>query len=84
MKHFQEHPNSLEASIKFDSFKQCLDFVVQVGELAERENHHPDIDIRYDELRLKLSTHDAGNKVTEKDISLAQKIEMLYENFLLS
>ena len=48
-----------------------MDFV---AELAEAANHHPDIDIRYNRVRLTLSTHSAGG-VTEKDFALARAID---------
>jgi len=48
--------------------------------LAEAANHHPDIDIRYRAVHLRLSTHDAGHTVTAKDYSLAQKINDLSED----
>jgi len=44
-----------------------------IAALAEREQHHPDIDIRYNKVRLGLSTHDAGG-ITEKDLALARAI----------
>ena len=50
-----------------------LAFVNQVGQLAEAAGHHPDIDIRYNRVRLALVTHDAGG-LTAKDFDLAQKI----------
>jgi 4a-hydroxytetrahydrobiopterin dehydratase len=58
----------------FDDFKQAMTFVNQVAELAESAGHHPDIDIRYNKVRLALVTHDAGG-ITQKDISLAQDID---------
>ena len=51
-----------------------MEFVNKVAELAEAAGHHPDIDIRYNRVRLGLTTHDAGG-ITEKDINLAQEIE---------
>jgi 4a-hydroxytetrahydrobiopterin dehydratase len=58
----------------FDDFTQAMKFVNQVAELAENAGHHPDIDIRYNKVRLALVTHDAGG-ITQNDISLAQDIE---------
>jgi 4a-hydroxytetrahydrobiopterin dehydratase len=54
----------------FRDFREALAFVNRVGELAERAGHHPDIDIRYNRVRLALVTHDAGG-LTEKDFALA-------------
>lgn len=58
---------------QFSDFVASLAFVNQVGTLAEAEQHHPDIDIRYNKVRLALVTHDAGG-VTEKDVAMAKKI----------
>ncbi|MGA8939326.1 MAG: 4a-hydroxytetrahydrobiopterin dehydratase [Acidobacteriaceae bacterium] len=58
----------------FQDFKQAIAFVNQVADLAENAGHHPDIDIRYNKVRLGLVTHDAGG-ITQKDISLATEID---------
>jgi 4a-hydroxytetrahydrobiopterin dehydratase len=58
----------------FDDFKQAMTFIKHVAELAENAGHHPDIDIRYNKVRLALVTHDAGG-ITQKDISLARDID---------
>ncbi len=57
-------------------FRAALAFVNQVGELAEAAGHHPDIDIRYNRVRLSLVTHDAGG-LTEKDFALAAQASKL-------
>jgi 4a-hydroxytetrahydrobiopterin dehydratase len=54
-------------------FAAAMAFVNRVAELAESAGHHPDIDIRYNKVRLGLVTHDAGG-ITEKDIELAREI----------
>jgi 4a-hydroxytetrahydrobiopterin dehydratase len=54
----------------FADFKVAIRFVDQVAELAEDAGHHPDIDIRYNRVRLALVTHDAGG-LTAKDFALA-------------
>jgi 4a-hydroxytetrahydrobiopterin dehydratase len=58
----------------FDDFKQAMTFVNQVAELAESAGHHPDIDIRYNKVRLALVTHDAGG-LTNNDFDLAAKAD---------
>ena len=60
----------------FPDFKEALAFVNEVGELAEKDSHHPDIHIFYNKVLLELSTHDADG-ITEKDISLAGKIDLI-------
>jgi 4a-hydroxytetrahydrobiopterin dehydratase len=54
----------------------ALAFVNKVGELAEAAGHHPDIDIRYNKVRLALVTHSAGG-LTTKDFNLAAQIDSL-------
>jgi 4a-hydroxytetrahydrobiopterin dehydratase len=60
----------------FKDFRASLAFVNQVGDRAERAGHHPDIDIRYNKVRLALVTHDAGG-LTEKDFDLAAAADLL-------
>jgi 4a-hydroxytetrahydrobiopterin dehydratase len=59
-----------------DRFVGALEFVNRVGALAEAADHHPDIDIRWDTVTLRLSTHSAGG-LTEKDLALAGEIDAL-------
>ncbi len=54
-------------------FVAALGFVVQVGALAERANHHPTITNTYNRVRLDLTTHDEGG-ITEHDVELAREI----------
>ena len=61
----------------FQSFVQSLQFVNRVGDLAETAGHHPDIDIRYNKVRLALVSHDAGG-LTDKDFSLATGCDKIY------
>jgi 4a-hydroxytetrahydrobiopterin dehydratase len=61
-------------SITFSTFPQAIDFVNRIAAFAEAANHHPDIDIRYNKLRLALVTHDSGG-ITQKDVDLATSIE---------
>jgi 4a-hydroxytetrahydrobiopterin dehydratase len=60
----------LTRTFAFKDFVGSLAFVNKVGELAEKAGHHPDIDIRYNRVRLGLVTHDAGG-ITAKDFDLA-------------
>jgi 4a-hydroxytetrahydrobiopterin dehydratase len=66
----------LARTFQFDDFPAALRFVNQVADLAEQANHHPDIDIRYNRVRLALVTHSAGG-LTEKDFNLADSIDKL-------
>jgi len=64
----------LTRTFAFADFLAALHFVNQVAVLAEEAAHHPDIDIRYNRVRLGLSTHDAGG-LTAKDFDLAARID---------
>jgi 4a-hydroxytetrahydrobiopterin dehydratase len=59
----------------FKDFVAAMAFVNHVAELAEAANHHPDIDIRYNRVRLALVTHDAGG-ITAKDAEMAAKLDL--------
>lgn len=67
---------ALRCEFRFESFTQALRFVGRVADLAEAADHHPDIDIRFSLVRLALVSHDAGG-ITEKDFSLASRIDLL-------
>ena len=66
----------LVKTFQFKDFVASLRFVNRVGELAELAGHHPDIDIRYNRVRLALVTHDAGG-LTQKDFDLAAQTQKL-------
>lgn len=73
---YEEGEQALVRMLTFPDFRQALAFVNRVGEAAEQAGHHPDIDIRYNRVRLALSTHDAGG-VTAKDFDVARQINTL-------
>lgn len=56
---------------EFKNFAESMEFVNAVADLAEKANHHPDIDIRWNKVRLKLSTHSKGG-LTRLDFELAE------------
>lgn len=67
--------NTIQKHFKFNDFSQALGFIVRVGIEAEKQVHHPELKNVYNNVWIELSTHDAGNKVTQKDIDLAKAIE---------
>jgi 4a-hydroxytetrahydrobiopterin dehydratase len=73
---WQIESGELVRTFLFKDFRQSLAFVNQVGEVAEKAGHHPDIDIRYNKVRLALITHDAGG-ITAKDFDLAAAADKL-------
>jgi 4a-hydroxytetrahydrobiopterin dehydratase len=68
--------NFLVKVAKKDGFAGALAFVNAVGALAEKANHHPDIDIRWNTVTLRLTNHDAGG-LTQKDLDMARAIDAL-------
>lgn len=66
----------ISRTFQFEDFPTAIKFVNAVAEIAEREWHHPDIDIRWNKVTLALTTHDAGG-LTEKDFALAKKFDRL-------
>ena len=58
---------------KFANFVHAMEFVNRIAVLAEEAGHHPDIDIRYNQVRLGLVSHDAGG-ITDRDAQLAAQI----------
>lgn len=69
---------TIERTVEFDDFDQAIDFVNGVAELAGEMEHHPDIDIRFNKVRLILSTHSKGG-LTEMDFDLAERIGNLVD-----
>jgi 4a-hydroxytetrahydrobiopterin dehydratase len=68
--------NAIERSYEFKDFAGSLAFVNRVADAAEAANHHPDIDIRYNKVKLVLTSHDSGG-VTQRDIKMAGTINKL-------
>lgn len=67
---------SLAKDLVFKDFDKAMDFVNMVADLAEAQGHHPDIDIRYNKVRLSLSTHAIGG-LSVNDFILAAKIDAI-------
>lgn len=73
-----QEDNSLVKIYTFNNFIEAVDFVNKIVPLAEKMNHHPDIEIfSYNKVKVKLSTHDQGGKITQKDIKLSLEIEKI-------
>jgi 4a-hydroxytetrahydrobiopterin dehydratase len=67
--------NVLTKTFAFTGFRDGIDWVGRVADLAETMDHHPDLDIRYNKITVCLSTHSAGG-ITSKDFELARAIEV--------
>lgn len=70
--------NTIVRVLEFDEFMEGIDFVNAVAEIAEEAGHHPDIDVRWCSVTLRLTTHDAGG-LTEADLDVAKKIDTLVD-----
>ena len=77
---WQETNNQLKRSFKFKNFIDAFAFMTKVAFAAEQLNHHPNWSNVYNQVDIVLTTHDAGNTVTEKDWQLAKKIDEIYGN----
>ncbi len=66
---------------KFETFLLGIAFVRRIAKRAEKIQHHPDIDIRFDQVKLTLTTHDAGG-LTEKDFALAKQCDEVFAKFV--
>jgi 4a-hydroxytetrahydrobiopterin dehydratase len=71
---WERRDDEIEKVYELPSFADAIAFVTRVGFLAEKANHHPDLDVRWRKVRTVLSTHDEGG-ITEKDLALAGEIE---------
>jgi 4a-hydroxytetrahydrobiopterin dehydratase len=69
--------DALAKTFKFGSFREALSFMVRVGFEAEAMDHHPDWTNVYNRVSVRLNTHDAGGKITAKDVTLAGKIQKI-------
>lgn len=75
---WKEENGALHCSIETESYAEATAAVVSIAMLADKQNHHPTITLEYDRLIIRLSTHDEGNTVTDKDRKLANAIDALY------
>ena len=67
--------DALAKSYTFGSFREALSFMVRVGFEAEELDHHPEWTNVYNRVAIRLNTHEAGGKVTAKDVELARRIQ---------
>jgi len=67
-------------TFKFEGFLKSMDFVNRIARKAQKINHHPDINIRFNQVMLKLTTHDEGG-ITKKDFYLARQCDEVFSRF---
>ncbi len=74
---WKENDNALCLEVVFGDFREAFAFMTDVAELAEAHNHHPEWSNVYNRVSIRLTTHDAGNTITDKDRGLADAISSL-------
>jgi 4a-hydroxytetrahydrobiopterin dehydratase len=72
-----EQDNMLKKTFEFKDFTEAFAFMTRVAFLAEKHQHHPNWSNVYHRVEIALTTHDAGNIVTEKDYKLAKEIDLI-------
>src|SRR2546421_5369628 len=77
---WERRDDEIEKVFELPSFPDAIAFVTRVGFLAEKANHHPDLDVRWRKVRVGLSTHDEGG-ITDRDFGLAGEIEGVAAGF---
>ncbi|MCC9135710.1 4a-hydroxytetrahydrobiopterin dehydratase [Pontibacter silvestris] len=78
---WKEEDNNLKRSFQFKDFKEAMAFINDVAEIAEALNHHPWWSNVYNKVEIQLTTHDAGNTITELDHKLAAQIDEVYKSY---
>jgi len=76
MDEWQDRDDALVREFELPSFPAAIEFVDRLAELAESENHHPDIDIRYRKVTVRWTTHSEGG-ITPKDREMAERTSAL-------
>ena len=77
---WQDKDGALYRLFEFKDFQQAFAFMTAVAEVADAQNHHPRWQNEYNKVEIWLSTHSAGNKVTDKDRKLAGAIDNIYQD----
>jgi 4a-hydroxytetrahydrobiopterin dehydratase len=77
---WREEKNRLQATFKFRDFVEAFAFMTEVAFHAEKQDHHPNWSNVWNTVEVQLTTHDAGNVVTDKDRRLADTILEIYKN----
>jgi 4a-hydroxytetrahydrobiopterin dehydratase len=73
-----ETDHKLQVTLKFKNFMEAFAFMTEVAFHAEKQNHHPNWSNVWNTVEIQLTTHDAGNTITEKDRKLAETIDKIY------
>jgi 4a-hydroxytetrahydrobiopterin dehydratase len=79
---WKEENDKLTRSFQFKDFRAAMVFMNQVADVAEELNHHPWWSNVYNKVEIELTTHDAGNTVTELDKKLARRIDQIADKLM--
>jgi len=71
--------NAIEREFRLKDFREAIDFINRVADVAEKEDHHPDICVYYNKVRMELSTHKIGG-LSRNDFILAAKVDKLVQS----
>lgn len=78
---WKEEDNMLKATFQFKDFSQAFAFMTEVAMVAEKHNHHPNWSNVWNRVDIHLTSHDAGNTVTERDRKLAAAIDRIFARY---
>ena len=76
-----EEKNRLQATFHFEDFSQAFAFMTEIAFAAEKQNHHPNWSNVWNTVDIQLTTHSAGNIVTDKDRQLAATIDTIFKRY---
>ena len=79
---WKEENNALIANLTFEKFETAMQYMQECTPAIEEANHHPEWSNVYNKVQIKLTTHDEGNTVTNKDRKLAAVLEQIYCQYL--
>ncbi len=79
---WKEEDNKLKRSFRFNDFRAAMAFMNEVADVAEELDHHPWWSNVYNKVEIELTTHDAGNTVTAKDVELARRIDAIADKLM--
>jgi 4a-hydroxytetrahydrobiopterin dehydratase len=74
---WEKKNNALNRVFTFNNFSEAFAFMTRVAMIAEKQNHHPTWNNTWNKVEITLSTHDAGNTISEKDYQLASEIDKI-------
>ena len=77
---WSKRAQTISRTFEFEGFLKSIEFVRRIASRAQKCNHHPDIDIRFNKVTLTLTTHDEGG-ITEKDFSMARQCDQVLSKF---